>query len=358
MIRRLNLLINNLSILNIVRIAIPICLLFFNILILSDTEAKDSKPDYYDSKYDTIAHKIIITEPDIVSKKEALFKLDKLIDQAKISLKRRGNYSQWQSENIFRTIYMILITNGYDYKENDFLSVGLVNGNLDCDNYTAIYFSIAQVMQFPYYIVNLPKHSTLLWDQDGKHDPLNVKSPENKGDYYWETTLGEIRSDSDYIKSHRIPNSSIVNKIFLNKINEDQILSVVFNNIAIRELNSGNYPEALIEIDQSINLDEKSPETINNRGIIYSKLHDYDNAIVNYDKAIKLFPNFTLALINKAIALEKTGNYNVAVEYYTDALNIESDFIIVYKLRSDAYSRMGNLKGADKDITIFNSLMK
>lgn len=340
------------------RIAIPICLIFFNILVFSTTEAKDSKPDLYDSKYDTIAHKIIITEPDIVSKKEALLKLDKLVDQAKNSLKRRKKYSQWQSEDILRTIYTILLTNGYDYKENDFLSVGLVNGNLDCDNYTVIYYSIAQVMHFPFYIINLPKHSTLLWDKDGKHDPLNVKSPENKGDYYWETTLGEIRSDSDYIKSHRIPNSSIVNKIFLNKINEDQILAVVYNNMAIRELNSGNYSDALIEINQSVNLDEKSPETINNRGIIYSKLHDYDNAISNYDKAIKLFPNFTLALINKAIALEKTGNYNAAVEYYTDALDIKSDFIIGYKLRSDAYRRIGNMKSADRDLTIFNSLMK
>lgn len=80
---------------------------------------------------------------------------------------------------------MLLINAGYDYRENDFLSVGLLNGVLDCDNYTAIYYSIAQVMHFPIYIVNLPKHSALLWDEDEKHNPLDAKSLENKGDYYW-----------------------------------------------------------------------------------------------------------------------------------------------------------------------------
>jgi tetratricopeptide (TPR) repeat protein len=315
-----------------------------------------SKETNYTPKYNTLAHKIILKEPDLVSKAQAFRRLDKLIENAKKVLKKRGNYRRWQAEEIFKTIYMDMIYEGYDYKSNDFLSWGLVNGILDCDNYSLIYYAVAQEIGFPIYIVNLPKHTTLLWDPDGVHDPYNKDSPANKGDFYWETTLGEIRSDDQYKKSHSISEQSIKDGVFLNKVNNENMFAVLHNYLATKFIESRNYNEALKQINISLALDSKFAEAYNNKGIIYSNLKDYTNAVTSYNKALRLHPNFTLAYINKGIALQKSGEYQGAIEMYTDALAIESDFKPLYMLRSKLYKRVGLFDQALEDIERYESI--
>ncbi|NIP37914.1 MAG: tetratricopeptide repeat protein [Candidatus Dadabacteria bacterium] len=282
-------------------------------------------------------------------------KLDKLIDNAKKVLKRRDKYRRWQTEDIFKTIYIDLLNSGYDYKSNDLLSYGLVKGRLDCDNYTLIYYAIAQEMGFPIYIINLPKHTTLLWDTDGRHDPLNKSNPVNEGDFYWETTLGEIRTDEQYIAARRIDTESIKSGVFLNKIRSENMYAVLHNYLAAGHIESNEFNKALDEINTAIKLDPKFPEAYNNKGIIHSNMKDFADAVKSYDKALSLHPNFTLAYINKGIALQKQGKYESAIKMYTDALTIESDFEPLYMMRAKLYKKIGLFDEALKDIKIYES---
>ncbi len=336
--------------------AISIFLINILIFVFTDFSHSDTKQTVYTPKYSTLAHKIITKEPVLVSKSEAFRRLDKLIDDAKKVLKKRDKYRRWQAEEIFKTIYMDLFNKGYDYESNDFLSYGLVNEKLDCDNYTLIYYSIAEEIGFPVYMVNLPKHSTLLWDEDGKHDPINKDNPVNSGDFYWEATLGEFRSDEQYKNSHFISDKSVQQGVFLNKIKDDTMFALLHNYLAAKHIESERYNEAMREIDLALALDSKFPEAYNNKGIIYSNLKDYKSAINSYDRALELHPNFTLAYVNKGIAFQKSGNYSSAIDMYTDALAIESDFKPLYLLRSKLYKKIGLYEKALEDINKYESL--
>lgn len=333
-------------------------IIFFTavLLFLISTSSNLYSQNKYSPKYKTLAHEIISKEPELVSKDQAYRKLDILIDNARKVLKKREKYRRWQTEEIFKTIYMDLLNQGYDYKSNDFLSYGLVNGKLDCDNYTLIYYAIAQVIGFPIYIVNLPKHTTLLWDTDGRHDPINKSNPVNEGDFYWETTLGEIRTDEKYITTRRIEKSSINSGVFLNKVKNKNMYAVMHNYIATMHIESGEFDKALAEISKAVELDSKFPEAFNNMGIIYSNLNDIVSAVKSYDKALSLHPNFTLAYINKGIALQKSKDFHGAISLYTDALSIESDFRPLYLMRSKLYKKVGLYDKALKDIETYESM--
>ena len=70
---------------------------------------------------------------------------------------------------------------------------------------------------------------------------------------------------------------------------------------------SGKFEEALIDMNQAIELNSHSAEFFMNRGVVKLNLKDYDNSINDFSKAISLKPNFKMAYFNRGLAKINSG---------------------------------------------------
>lgn len=118
-----------------------------------------------------------------------------LIQKAKKEIKR---YTEKQGSDhihysILNNIDQFLSNEGFKTSnKQDLLYVGLRTKEIDCDLYTSIYLSIADILNFPLKAVEIPSlvgkpgHAYILW----------LRS--NDEDICWETTNGSITSKNYY----------------------------------------------------------------------------------------------------------------------------------------------------------------
>ena len=88
----------------------------------------------------------------------------------------------------------------------------------------------------------------------------------------------------------------------------------------------GRFDEAKLSYKKAIDLDPRNHEAFNNLGNLQQELGHYSEAILNYEKAIGLAPNYAEAYSNKGNALEKLGDYNQSLGMYEKAINLRSDY--------------------------------
>lgn len=154
------------------------------------------------------------------------------------------------------------------------------------------------------------------------------------------------------------------------------------------EMRHGRYQDAIIEINKVIEKDPRNPNLYVNRSDLYSSLRQFPNAIADCTKAIEIDPKFWWAYQKRAFAYSETPQqyeaamrdcakcveqtpknpknpgsymnralvelkfqkYSDAVADYTHAIDISPDNGAAYGWRAKAYSGMGKLELAQKDL--------
>ena len=78
------------------------------------------------------------------------------------------------------------------------------------------------------------------------------------------------------------------------------------------------------------------------------KKGNINNAIIYLNEAIEIDPNDPRFYISRG-TLKGKENYEDAIEDYTKAIEIDPNNVFAYRLRADAKRKLGNNEGADED---------
>lgn len=88
----------------------------------------------------------------------------------------------------------------------------------------------------------------------------------------------------------------------------------------------GRFEEAIIEVDNAIELDPLFAESYYNRSNILLKVERFNEALNDLDKFITLKPNHYIAIYVKANLLKKLGHVDLAIVNYKEVIKLKPDF--------------------------------
>ncbi len=107
--------------------------------------------------------------------------------------------------------------------------------------------------------------------------------------------------------------------------------------------------KALKHLDNFVNLNPKSPEAYNNRGVARLNLKKYEDAIEDFDKAINLNPEHAMAYQNRANAYYELNDYKNALADYGRALELKPNYARAYVNRGLVHYQMDRVDNACGD---------
>lgn len=88
----------------------------------------------------------------------------------------------------------------------------------------------------------------------------------------------------------------------------------------IKQLDYGQFDEALSSFNRAIELYDQDPEYFYYRGNVYLNLKDFETAVENYDLALALDSTYANAWANKGtVIFYITGNKDEACQYWLKA---------------------------------------
>ena len=108
---------------------------------------------------------------------------------------------------------------------------------------------------------------------------------------------------------------------------------------------TGQYQQAIEELNKAIELNPKLATAYLNRGAAYNSLGQYERAIKDLDKALELDPKNAPAHTNIGLAYYMVGQYDRAVEDLSEAVRLAPKNAVVHFNRANVYARLG-LQGA------------
>ncbi|MBU1013598.1 MAG: tetratricopeptide repeat protein [Bacteroidetes bacterium] len=115
------------------------------------------------------------------------------------------------------------------------------------------------------------------------------------------------------------------------------------------ELRNGNYLQAIVYLNQAIQLESNSYFAYYLRGISKFNLDDISGAEMDYTTAINLLPYYAEFFHNRAIARSVLLRYDEAFQDYTKALKIDSTDASIYFSRAKTYMNIDKYDEAIKD---------
>jgi tetratricopeptide (TPR) repeat protein len=99
-------------------------------------------------------------------------------------------------------------------------------------------------------------------------------------------------------------------------------------------------------------LDSQNPNIYYNRGVIYIQLKNYPLAIADYDQAIQLDPNNALYYSNRGIARYRNNQLDQALADYDLAIKLDPKYVLNYQSRANAYAQKNQTDLAIQDYTM------
>jgi tetratricopeptide (TPR) repeat protein len=256
-------------------------------------------PKGYTPKYQTSAHMMLNMEQEFQVTADDYKTLDNVLDSIITKIKTKPAYTKKDAFNIFKTIASQLET--YEKKENELFSYGLRDKIFDCDNFSIIYASVGEILNFPIKMINVMDHVFVRWELGKDH--LN-----------WDNMWG----DKD-------------NKAFL-----DWVYKVNFGLDAF-----------FVEMNQK----EIAALGYFNRGSYLFYLHEYKKSITEFNKALALYPNFKLAFFNKGYSLINMEEFDEAINIFNKVIHETPEFANAYNARGLVNSKMGLYEKAIDDFT-------
>jgi tetratricopeptide (TPR) repeat protein len=120
--------------------------------------------------------------------------------------------------------------------------------------------------------------------------------------------------------------------------------------LALLQLESGQYAEAILNFDTAILIEPKDGELLVSRGLAKEKLNDLKGAMRDYTRAIQLDEQWPKAWFMQGNIFLKQNQLNEALENYSMAISLDENYSLAYHNRAITYMKLGNQKSACTDI--------
>lgn len=102
----------------------------------------------------------------------------------------------------------------------------------------------------------------------------------------------------------------------------------------LERYNAGDYEGAIVDLDESIMLNDKYAYAYNIRGSAKHRLKDFAGAIADYDKAIQLVPEYPSAYYNRSILRFMIKDNYGAISDINKAIELEPANELYYNWRN------------------------
>ncbi len=144
-------------------------------------------------------------------------------------------------------------------------------------------------------------------------------------------------------------NKQLAEKDYVKAIELNYKQPELYNNLAALYLDTGNYNEALLYLNQAIYMRPNYVMALLNRAVAYSKLGKIGNALLDFSQVEQLNPNFSLLYLNRGLAEYAAGYYASAAEDYATLMELEPQNPRPYLERGRTFVKMGYLQNALDD---------
>ena len=104
-----------------------------------------------------------------------------------------------------------------------------------------------------------------------------------------------------------------------------------YSDVKIQRLNN----VIIANFNQGLQLDPKSADAYNNRGVVYSDKKDYDRAIADYNQALQLDPKYAIAYYNRGNAYKNKGRKDKAQEDFKKVLELNDNVELSQKAKQE-----------------------
>jgi tetratricopeptide (TPR) repeat protein len=114
-------------------------------------------------------------------------------------------------------------------------------------------------------------------------------------------------------------------------------------------LKSGQFPEAIGELNEAIKLKPDNYVTYYNRGIAYMQLGDEEHALMDFQRTVERNSTYIGAYYNMGTILSRQKKYDEAIYNLTKVIKLNPTAADAYYARSYAYHEKGDYSSAKSD---------
>ena len=178
-----------------------------------------------------------------------------------------------------------------------------------------------------------------------------VRFRHGEGPHRYETIIettdyGAQREETYYWQKHRFSIQSQQAGVYLSPINDREIFSTIYNNLAGLTHSRGNSELAVKRYTYALELAPNNAEALYNRAIVTRKLGRPQEALRDLNQALRLDPNFWLALLARSGLLWEAGEKEKADLDLTLAIRRWADKPAVHMLHGQFLMNEDRIKEA------------
>lgn len=183
-----------------------------------------------------------------------------------------------------------------------------------CVGLAGVYLALASLLDLPVAAVSAPNHMFVRFDDS--HERINVELLQ----------AGKELSDDWYIRTHRIPSSSVDSGVFLRSLSEHEFLGNVYANLGTFYSKHGDFNNSRVLYEAAHREAPQLPNASYNLGNDLLSQRRYREAARAFDDALSLFPTDVRALNNRGIALCRLGKARRARRDFQTAIDLDPSF--------------------------------
>ncbi|HEV8242915.1 MAG TPA: tetratricopeptide repeat protein [Candidatus Polarisedimenticolia bacterium] len=184
-----------------------------------------------------------------------------------------------------------------------------------CVGLAGVYLALASFLDLPVAAVSAPNHVFVRFDDS--HARINVELLQ----------AGKALPDDWYVRTHKIPASSIASGVFLRSLGEREFLGNVYANLGTFYSKHGDFNNSRVLYEAALRDAPQLPNASYNLGNDLLSQRLYRQAAKAFDAALTLFPTDVMALNNRGIALCRLGKSRRARKDFQAAVDLDPAFI-------------------------------
>lgn len=117
-----------------------------------------------------------------------------------------------------------------------------------------------------------------------------------------------------------------------------------------------DYTEALIELNQAINLAPQFSEAYLSRGLVFAAQGDFNRAIMDFNQAINLSNTLVKAYYARGQAFGALGKFDNAIKDFSQVITLDEGYAEAYRERGISYAALGDKDQAIIDFKMYQNL--
>jgi tetratricopeptide (TPR) repeat protein len=135
-------------------------------------------------------------------------------------------------------------------------------------------------------------------------------------------------------------------------ISKSQLTAQEFLKLGAEKILHSNYPEAIADLNQAIQLESNFAQAYSDRCLAYLQLQDYQQAIADCSQAINLTPENAEAYLNRGLANYRQKDYAAAIADYQQAIALKPYEFRAYYNLALVHAAQGNYSQAIVDYNL------